>query len=114
MVPPLADQVTPVFVVPLTVAVNCFCVPACSEIEVGLIETLILPRRDQFDDAKKAVDILAGDDKRADVFESGSAKTDSGTTLMPAFLRLTSEMDSVIEGMVTVDGEETALELSTA
>jgi hypothetical protein len=66
MVPPLADQVTPVFVVPLTLAVNCFCVPACSEVEVGLIETLTLLRRDQFD-AKRAVDILAGDDKRAEV-----------------------------------------------
>ena len=78
------------------------------------METLTLLRRDQFDDPKRAVDILAGDDKRPDVWESGSAKTESGTTLMPAFLRLASEMDSVIEGMVTVDGEETALELSTA
>ena len=38
-VPPLADQVTLVFALPVTVAVNC-CVPAvCKDADVGLIVT---------------------------------------------------------------------------
>lgn len=39
--PPVADQVIPVLVVPLTVAVNCWVVPVCTDAESGLIATLI-------------------------------------------------------------------------
>jgi hypothetical protein len=35
MLPPVADHVTPVLVVPLTLAVNCWVRPACKEAEVG-------------------------------------------------------------------------------
>jgi hypothetical protein len=38
-VPPVADQVTAVFVVPVTVAVNCCVPPVSNEAEVGLIVT---------------------------------------------------------------------------
>ena len=38
-VPFITDQVTPVFVVPETVAVNCLCAPGVSVAEVGDIET---------------------------------------------------------------------------
>ena len=40
MVPPVALQVTAVFVVPLTVAVNCCIVPVCTEVELGLTATM--------------------------------------------------------------------------
>jgi len=36
--PPVPDQVTEVFVEPVTVAVNCCCAPADNDTEVGLIE----------------------------------------------------------------------------
>jgi hypothetical protein len=36
IVPPLADQVTAVLLVPLTMAVNCCVSPVCSEAEEGL------------------------------------------------------------------------------
>ena len=36
---PLTDQVTPVVVVPLTLAVNCCCWLTCSEEDVGVIAT---------------------------------------------------------------------------
>ncbi len=39
MLPPLADQVTLVFVVPLTVAANCWVLPSANVVEVG--ETLM-------------------------------------------------------------------------
>ena len=41
MAPPVADHVTTLFVVPVTVAVNCCVPPVCSEAEVGemVIET---------------------------------------------------------------------------
>ena len=39
IVPPVADQMTAVFVLPLTVAVNCCVPPVCSEAEVGLMLT---------------------------------------------------------------------------
>ena len=39
IVPPLADQVTAVFVLPVIVAVNCCVPPVCSEAEAGLILT---------------------------------------------------------------------------
>lgn len=35
MLPPVADQVTAVLVDPLTLAVNCWVWPACTEMEVG-------------------------------------------------------------------------------
>ena len=38
-VPPLDDQVTDVFVLPVTVAVNCCVPPVCSEADVGLMLT---------------------------------------------------------------------------
>ena len=38
-VPPLADQVTAVLVVPVTVAVNCCVAPVCMDAEVGLMLT---------------------------------------------------------------------------
>ena len=38
-VPPVADQVTDVFVLPVTVAVNCCVPPVCSEADVGLTLT---------------------------------------------------------------------------
>ena len=38
-VPPLADQVTAVLVVPVTAAVNCCVPPVCSDAEVGLMLT---------------------------------------------------------------------------
>ena len=38
-VPPVADQVTEVFVEPVTEAVNCCVAPAISEVDVGLMET---------------------------------------------------------------------------
>jgi len=34
-VPPVADHVTVVFVVPVTVAVNCWVPPVCRDAEVG-------------------------------------------------------------------------------
>ncbi len=37
--PPVVDQVTDVFVDPLTVAVNCCVAPVWIEVEVGLMET---------------------------------------------------------------------------
>jgi hypothetical protein len=40
IVPPLADQVTELFVLPVTVAVNCCVVPVCSDAEVGLMLTV--------------------------------------------------------------------------
>jgi len=43
IVPALADQPTLVLPVPLTVAVNCWLFPACSEVEVGEMVTLMLP-----------------------------------------------------------------------
>jgi hypothetical protein len=39
MLPPVADQVTVVFVLPLTVAVNCWVPPVSSEVETGEIDT---------------------------------------------------------------------------
>lgn len=39
--PPVADHVTPVLLVPLTVAVNCWVLLVCTEVELGLIATLI-------------------------------------------------------------------------
>jgi hypothetical protein len=38
-VPLVAVQVTAVLLVPLTVAVNCCVVPACIDVDVGLIDT---------------------------------------------------------------------------
>src|SRR5438067_2474240 len=38
-VPPLADQATAIFVVPVTAAVNCWTPPVCNEAEVGLMLT---------------------------------------------------------------------------
>ena len=38
-VPPVADQVTAVFVLPVTVAMNCCVPPVCSDAEVGLMLT---------------------------------------------------------------------------
>jgi hypothetical protein len=38
-VPPLADQVTAVLVAPVTVAVNCWVPPVCTDAEVGLTLT---------------------------------------------------------------------------
>ena len=38
-VPPVADQVTAVLDVPVTVAVNCCVAPVCSDAEVGLMLT---------------------------------------------------------------------------
>jgi hypothetical protein len=35
MLPPVADQLTPVFVVPLTLAVNCCVPPVKSDTDVG-------------------------------------------------------------------------------
>lgn len=40
MVPPVAVHVTAVFVVPLTVALNCCCAPGAMEAALGLTETL--------------------------------------------------------------------------
>jgi hypothetical protein len=40
MVPAVAVQVTDVFELPLTVAVNCRVAPVCTEVEVGEIETV--------------------------------------------------------------------------
>ena len=37
--PPVADQVTAVLVVPVTVAVNCWVPPVCSDAEIGLTLT---------------------------------------------------------------------------
>ena len=39
IVPPVADQVTDVFVLPVTVAVNCWVAPVCTDAEVGLMLT---------------------------------------------------------------------------
>jgi hypothetical protein len=39
IVPPVADQVTPVFELPVTVAENGFVLPDCKEAEAGLIVT---------------------------------------------------------------------------
>jgi hypothetical protein len=39
--PPLADHVTAVLLVPVTVAVNCCVAPDCTETEVGVTETVI-------------------------------------------------------------------------
>ena len=39
IVPPDADQLTAVLVVPATLAVNCWVFPACSEIEFGVTLT---------------------------------------------------------------------------
>ena len=39
IVPTVADQVTAVLVVPVTVAVNCCVPPVCSDAEVGLMLT---------------------------------------------------------------------------
>ena len=39
IVPPVADQVTAVFVVPVTVAVNCWVSPVCSDAVVVLMVT---------------------------------------------------------------------------
>ena len=39
IVPPVADQVTAVFVLPVTVAVNCCVPPVCSDADVGLMLT---------------------------------------------------------------------------
>jgi hypothetical protein len=41
MVPPVADQVTAVFVEPLTLAVNCLVPPVAKEAEIGLMATEI-------------------------------------------------------------------------
>jgi hypothetical protein len=41
MVPELADHVTAVFALPVTVAVNCCVFPDCTVAEVGEMETLI-------------------------------------------------------------------------
>jgi hypothetical protein len=38
-VPPLADHVTAVLVLPVTLALNCCVPPVGSELEVGLMET---------------------------------------------------------------------------
>ena len=40
-VPPVVDQVTAVLVLPVTVAVNCWGAPVCSDAEVGLMLTEI-------------------------------------------------------------------------
>ena len=39
IVPPVADQVTAVLLVPVTVAVNCRVAPVCMDAEVGLMLT---------------------------------------------------------------------------
>ena len=39
IVPPVADQVTAVLLVPVTAAVNCCVPPVCSDAEVGLMLT---------------------------------------------------------------------------
>ena len=39
IVPALADQVTAVLVVPVTVAVNCWVAPVCNDADVGLMLT---------------------------------------------------------------------------
>ena len=39
IVPPVADHVTAVLLLPVTVAVNCRVAPVCIEAEVGLIPT---------------------------------------------------------------------------
>ena len=39
IVPPLADQVTAMFVLPVTVAVNCCVPPVCTDAEIGLMLT---------------------------------------------------------------------------
>ncbi len=39
IVPPLADQVTPVLLVPVTVAANCCVAPVLTVAVLGLIET---------------------------------------------------------------------------
>ena len=39
IVPPVADQVTAVLVVPVTVAVNCWVPPVCTDAELGLMLT---------------------------------------------------------------------------
>jgi hypothetical protein len=39
MLPAVQDQVTEVFVVPFTVAVNCWVPPGCSELLAGETET---------------------------------------------------------------------------
>ena len=41
MVPPVADQVTEVLLVPVTLAVNCCCLPAASEEVAGFTTTLM-------------------------------------------------------------------------
>ncbi len=41
MLPPLADQVTPVLVVPLTEAANCWLAPSANVVEVGEILMLM-------------------------------------------------------------------------
>ena len=40
-VPPVADQVTAVLLLPVTVAVNCCVPPVCSDADVGLMLTAI-------------------------------------------------------------------------
>jgi hypothetical protein len=42
MLPPVADQLTPMFVVPLTLAVNCCVAPVESEAALGETETVTL------------------------------------------------------------------------
>ena len=39
IVPPVADQVTAIVVVPVTVAVNCCVPPVCTDAELGLMFT---------------------------------------------------------------------------
>src|SRR5438045_296193 len=39
IVPPVADQVIAVLVVPVTVAVNCWVAPVCTDADVGLMLT---------------------------------------------------------------------------
>lgn len=39
IVPPVADQVTPVFDVPVTLAENCWVLAVCTEAKLGLIAT---------------------------------------------------------------------------
>ena len=40
IVPLVVDQVTPVLLLPVTVAVNCCVLPVCSETDVGLMLTV--------------------------------------------------------------------------
>jgi hypothetical protein len=42
IVPPVADHVTAKFVVPVTLAVNCWVEPVCTDADIGLIATTMM------------------------------------------------------------------------